>query len=485
MKKSKYSQLSNDEKLKLFYCNSGFHIDNEDELNFYLREKRGYEILEDFILSIGGNEISDRIIETKDKQIIDSLNIGTNIPFQGQYKTKCKQGVIYKTKQFNCWEKLHVNNEWSSFNGDGCYFQNLKIELIPRLNSICETKIVVFKKIKEEKGFFSKKQFVEEIHLYPFIDIFLKESLGWNRVPKLSEIKDSYLFKEEFLWRPEDFWSFMELNNFDEYFLDINDVKILKDIYGIIDNFVNDIYNEFIETPQKKEEVDKIKVKTKIKKIILNEFDKDGNGKLDIIEEDNLIMDLLEKNQSVIVDFDFKLVQDIIKLNRYLNTKKENLLKIFELFKSIETESELTETLDIFRTSVENYQSLILHTLNMIISVKDKQMITYYELYECFDTMGVFESNWESEVSTKLLSIEKKFDNISTSLKELIFSVKSMEYNISSRIDNLTFVTKSSYERLNSSLTNELKSIRSGIGLNNILKGIQTYQLYKINKNTR
>ena len=99
--------------------------------------------------------------------------------------------------------------------------------------------------------------------------------------------------------------------------------------------------------------------------------------------------------------------------------------------------------------------------------------------------MGVFESNWESEVSTKLSSIEQNLDNISKSLMELIFSVKSMEHNISSRIDTLTYVTKSSYESLNSSLTSELKSIRSGIGLNNLLNGIQTYQLYKINKNTK
>ena len=485
MIKSKYNQLSVDEKIKLFSGpENQFSIENEDELNFYVREKRGFEILEDFILSIGGSEISGRLVETKDNQIIDNLSIGMNIPFTGQHKTKFKQGVVYKTKEFQCWDTFSwSDNKWLNCNGNRCYFQNLKLQIIPHLNSICNTEIVIYKRIKEEKGFFSKKQFVEHTSLYPFIDNLVKEKI--NYIPDSKDYGNNYSLKRELYDRPLDFWSFVEQNNFSEYFLDMNDIKILKDLYKVLDNFIIDVYKEYIEIPKKKEFETKKKVQTKIKKIIINEFDKDGNGKLDIIEDDNLIMDLLEKNQSLIVDFDFKLVQDIIKLNRYLNTKKENLLKIFELFKSIETESELSEILHIFRTSIENYQSLILHTLNMIVSIKEKQMITYYELYECFDKMGVFESNWESEVSTKLSSIEQNLDNISKSLMELIFSVKSMEHNISSRIDTLTYVTKSSYESLNSSLTSELKSIRSGIGLNNLLNGIQTYQLYKINKNTK
>ena len=46
MIKSKYNQLSVDEKIKLFSGpENQFSIENEDELNFYVREKRGFEIL--------------------------------------------------------------------------------------------------------------------------------------------------------------------------------------------------------------------------------------------------------------------------------------------------------------------------------------------------------------------------------------------------------------------------------------------------------
>jgi hypothetical protein len=32
-------------------------------------------------------------------------------------------------------------------------------------------------------------------------------------------------------------------------------------------------------------------------------------------------------------------------------------------------------------------------------------MITFYEIYETFDQLGVFNSNWENEVSNKLSEI--------------------------------------------------------------------------------
>jgi hypothetical protein len=60
-----------------------------------------------------------------------------------------------------------------------------------------------------------------------------------------------------------------------------------------------------------------------------------------------------------------------------------------------------------------------------------------------------------------------------------------MEIKISNSVNNLTYTTKSSFQNLQSSLTTELKHIRRGVGLNNILTGIQTHQLYKINKNTK
>ena len=66
-----------------------------------------------------------------------------------------------------------------------------------------------------------------------------------------------------------------------------------------------------------------------------------------------------------------------------------------------------------------------------------------------------------------------------------MYSIESMENRFTTSLDNLTYVTKSSYQSLQSSVTSELKSIRKGVWLNNLLTGINTFQLSQINKQTK
>jgi hypothetical protein len=60
-----------------------------------------------------------------------------------------------------------------------------------------------------------------------------------------------------------------------------------------------------------------------------------------------------------------------------------------------------------------------------------------------------------------------------------------MEQNIVSELSHLGYVTQGSFEDLNRSVTSQLKEVESSINTNNLLTGIQVYQLYKINKNTK
>jgi hypothetical protein len=56
-----------------------------------------------------------------------------------------------------------------------------------------------------------------------------------------------------------------------------------------------------------------------------------------------------------------------------------------------------------------------------------------------------------------------------------------MGNQISDSIQELSYVTEES----NRQLTEQLNEIDSSIQTNNLLTGIQTYQMYKINKNTK
>ena len=114
----------------------------------------------------------------------------------------------------------------------------------------------------------------------------------------------------------------------------------------------------------------------------------------------------------------------------------------------------------------------------MISSILNEDLITFYEIYESFDKLKIFNSTWENEVSEKLT-------DIGDGLSELMFSINKMEQNIVSEIGNLTYVTQESMRDLGNTVSKELDSVNSSIKFNNLLTGISTYQLYQINKSTK
>ena len=120
---------------------------------------------------------------------------------------------------------------------------------------------------------------------------------------------------------------------------------------------------------------------------------------------------------------------------------------------------------------------MLISSLNMVVSLVDDDRITFYEIYETFDNLNVFSSNHEKEVSMKLNNIENK-------LEDVIQSINEMEINICNELMNLQFISEDISEGING-LSKGLSEINSSIQTNNLLTGIQTYQLYKINKNTR
>jgi hypothetical protein len=92
--------------------------------------------------------------------------------------------------------------------------------------------------------------------------------------------------------------------------------------------------------------------------------------------------------------------------------------------------------------------------------------------------LNIFNSNWENEVSDKLT-------DIGDGLSGLMKSVDKMERNIVNGLNQLNYTNQEGFDDLNKSVTRELSSIKSAVRFNNLLTGISTYQLYKINKQTK
>ena len=214
-----------------------------------------------------------------------------------------------------------------------------------------------------------------------------------------------------------------------------------------------------------------------LKSQIIDELDNNNDGEVDLVDGDTFNK-LLNKNQKSIIEIDKNYIQKFVKISMYLKTKKSNTQKIFDSIKETKNDNELNELVNLLKNQIHTYELLVFHSINMVTSLVESDLITFYEIYECFDQLGVFNSNWENEVSNKLT-------DIGDGIRDLMYSIYQMENKIVNSISNLTYVTQDSFKDLNISVNNQLSSIDSSIKFNNLLTGIQTYQMYKINQNTK
>ena len=117
------------------------------------------------------------------------------------------------------------------------------------------------------------------------------------------------------------------------------------------------------------------------------------------------------------------------------------------------------------------YNLVLFNSLNMIVSLVEDDMITFYEIHEMFDNLNMFDSKHEKDVSQKLT-------NIGDGLKNLMYEIRHVGNQISNSIDELSYITEES----NRQLTNQLSEIDSTMKVGNLINTINTYQNYKTNR---
>jgi hypothetical protein len=206
---------------------------------------------------------------------------------------------------------------------------------------------------------------------------------------------------------------------------------------------------------------------------VLSELDKDGNGEVDVIEGNDFNL-LLKKHQKSIVEVDRNYVQQFVKISSYLKTKEKNIQSIFNSIGDTPNQEVLNEYVEILKGDIHSYNLILFNSLNMIVSLVEDDMITFYEIHEMFDTLNMFDSKHEKDISQKLT-------NIGDGLESLMYEIRDMGDQITGVISELSYVTEQSNEQL----SNQLSGIDSTLKVGNLISIINTYQNYKINKNTK
>ncbi len=224
--------------------------------------------------------------------------------------------------------------------------------------------------------------------------------------------------------------------------------------------------------------------------------------KKQIIENEKLVIDKGGDNQlfsfmkidSFLGDFRERIVNDQAGLNDILDidwlksrireeTQRTDLDKIIENLNdaSATLEGRRTKGFDssvdklfdlgkVMKPAMENQIQTMEYYKNMaaamlVFYLNDKK-IRYFEIYQAFERLGVFDSTWQKNVLNKLDNIEIRLAQISNQLTEL----------------NQNFI---SLVQSSENVVSELKEINSSIMTNNMLQAITAYQTWKINKNTK
>ena len=160
----------------------------------------------------------------------------------------------------------------------------------------------------------------------------------------------------------------------------------------------------------------------------------------------------MNKNQKEVIEIDKNYIHQFVKISNYIKTKKINIQKIYESIEKSDSKNELDDRLNLLKNQIHTYELLVFHSINMIGALVTKDLISFYEIYESFDRLGIYNSNWENEVSEKLSDIGEKLD-------ELMYSIYQMESTIIREVSNLTYISQESFRDLRQAVSKQLIDI--------------------------
>lgn len=211
-------------------------------------------------------------------------------------------------------------------------------------------------------------------------------------------------------------------------------------------------------------------------------YDKNNNGEIDILENKNDFLKYLQSYQDKIIEVSEKMGDDyihiLVKINDKLNLKREtinkSLVEIMKINNGFSQSSNIEVYESFINDEIQYYNSLLANSLFMASSLVNNDRITFRTIYEKFDKLNIFNSHYENQTLNLLNSINHN-------LNKIIQEIKDLNFSVTSALQDLTYATQENTEKI----TQELKTLDSSVNFNTLIVGINAYQNYKINKNTK
>lgn len=174
------------------------------------------------------------------------------------------------------------------------------------------------------------------------------------------------------------------------------------------------------------------------------------------IDVEDLKSKLIQDSQSNNLD---KLSEDLqANLNRLegkrptgFNASFDSLLSVGHVFKG---------TYENYNKTLEYYKNI---AKTMVIFYLNDNKISYFEIHQAFEKLGVFDSTWQKNLMSKMSNIESNLNRISHDLTQ-------MNNNFEQLINQ------------SEKITNELQAINSSVKTGNMIQAISAYQSWRINR---
>lgn len=174
------------------------------------------------------------------------------------------------------------------------------------------------------------------------------------------------------------------------------------------------------------------------------------------IDVEDLKSKLIQDSQSNNLD---KISEDLqANLNRLegkrptgFNASFDNLLSVGHVFKG---------TYENYNKTLEYYKNI---AKTMVIFYLNDNKISYFEIHQAFEKLGVFDSTWQKNLMSKMSNIESNLNRISHDLTQ-------MNNNFEQLINQ------------SEKITSELQAINSSVKTGNMIQAITAYQSWRINR---
>lgn len=255
----------------------------------------------------------------------------------------------------------------------------------------------------------------------------------------------------------------------------VDDIKLsfmacdeAKKRYSNLEDFLKFLNIEYINRSRSIFESERLQKLRSEKSRFLELFDPNADGLVDI-DDAAPYHSLLKDSQKSIIAIDRDYIQKFIKVGSYLSSKSSNINLLYSKLKKINSIAKQSEIANGLSLQVMTYQGVLFHSYVMLEALLSDDMVTFYQVYEAFDKLSIFDSSFEKGVSDKLDAIDDRLGSIEGILLDLINLTARMENNICNQLRGLRLDTVEGLASINASLSARLDKIGKKIDIGNLM----------------